>query len=44
MHIVLCVAAFVLLAPCASFGKTFTQCELAAQLKRHDISDLRNCE
>jgi hypothetical protein len=44
MHIILCVAAFVLLVPHASFGKTFTRCQLARELKQRDISDLGNCE
>jgi hypothetical protein len=44
MRIVLCAAAFVLLVPHASFGKMFTRCGLARELKQHGISDLRNCE
>jgi hypothetical protein len=44
MHVVLCVAAFVLLVPPVTFGKTFTRCELATELKRRGISDLGNCE
>jgi hypothetical protein len=44
MRIVLCVAALVLLVTHSSFGKTFTRCGLASELKRHGISDLKNCK
>ena len=44
MRVVLCVAAFMLLAPYESFDKKFIRCGLAAEMKPHGVLDLRNCE
>jgi hypothetical protein len=38
------VVAVLVVMPQASVGKKFTRCQLAAELKKHGIKDLRNCE
>jgi hypothetical protein len=38
------VAVLLLVTPYASHAKKFTRCGLTAELKKHGITDLRNCE
>jgi hypothetical protein len=45
MYRLLSLVMFVILVtPHASLAKKFTRCGLAAELKKHGIKDLRNCE
>jgi hypothetical protein len=38
------VVVLLLATPLASHAKKFSRCGLAAELKKHGITDLRNCE
>jgi hypothetical protein len=38
------VAVLLLVTPHATLAKKFTRCGLAAELKKHGVTDLRNCE
>jgi hypothetical protein len=38
------VTAVLLVTPYASLAKKFTRCQLAAELKKRGVRDLRNCE